>query len=272
MHNPSSSSEREDELFIFHDIVTNPELNPSNTSNTNAATEQEQEPQPEQPVKENFKEENVNLGQGEGEIVNNSNNSNNASSSAEQQQSEDDNKPENVSIAHITNYSFKRANYIAKQARDELIFVAFFKGTPKPIPGQKPNLKNMFEYRKFYYWPVLTEDWEQIRNLKNEISRLNEISNQKNGYTDVQGNFHPPSLRENDRSLTLLEDKEFYNLSHYISQKQDEMNKLVLLKAFGIEDQHIKGADSNSVKTAIDAAVYRLENGTVPESKNSVYS
>ena len=244
-----------DELFNFRDIV----INESST----APPEQEEKPTKEEnepPVKE-FNQENVNLGEGQGEITNN-----------DGPQQDDPDKPENVSIAHITNYSFKRANYIAKQAREELIFIAFFKGTPKPIPGQKPNLKNMFEYRKFYYWPVLTEDWEEIRNLKNEVARLNEISNQKNGYTDVQGNFHPPSLRENDKQLTGLTDKEFYNLNHYISIKQDEMNKKVLQKAFGIEDKDIKGADSNSVKTAIDSAVYRLENGTVPESKNSVYS
>lgn len=247
-----------DELFNFRDIIIN--------ESSSQQSQQEQEPKQEtdSPVKEpEFKEETVNLGQGEGEIV---------ETSAGEGPKEGDDKPENVSIAHITNYSFKRANYIAKQAREELIFIAFFKGQPKPIPGQKPNLKNMFEYKKFYYWPVLTEDWEQIRNLKNEIARLNEISNQKNGYTDVQGNFHPPSLRENDRSITGLEDKEFYNLNALISEKQDAMNKLVLNKAFGIEDEHIKGADSNSVKTAIDSAVYRLENGTVPESKNSVYS
>ena len=176
-----------DELFNFRDIV----INESST----APPEQEEKPTKEEnepPVKE-FNQENVNLGEGQGEITNN-----------DGPQQDDPDKPENVSIAHITNYSFKRANYIAKQAREELIFIAFFKGTPKPIPGQKPNLKNMFEYRKFYYWPVLTEDWEEIRNLKNEVARLNEISNQKNGYTDVQGNFHPPSLRENDKQLTGL--------------------------------------------------------------------
>ena len=244
-----------DDLFNFKDIV----INESST----APPEQEEKEQPkEQPAPATeFKQEDINLGQGEGELTENTDGP-----------KDDSDKPENVSIAHITNYSFKRANYIAKQAREELIFIAFFKGTPKPIPGQKPNLKNMFEYKKFYYWPVLTEDWEQIRNLKNEVARLNEISNQKNGYTDVQGNFHPPSLRENDKDLTSLTDKEFYNLNHFISIKQDEMNKKVLLKAFGIEDKDIKGADSNSVKTAIDSAVYRLENGTVPESKNSVYS
>lgn len=249
-----NNSNSKDELFNFRDIIIN---------ETSTVQEEEKEQPKEQPPATEFKQEDINLGQGEGELTD---------TTSSDGPKEGDDKPENVSIAHITNYSFKRANYIAKQAREELIFIAFFKGTPKPIPGQKPNLKNMFEYKKFYYWPVLTEDWEEIRNLKNEVARLNEISNQKNGYTDVQGNFHPPSLRENDRGLTGLEDKEFYNLNHYISEKQDAMNKKVLQKAFGIEDKDIKGADSNSVKTAIDSAVYRLENGTVPESKNSVYS
>lgn len=263
-----------DNLHTFRDVVTNPEINPKsldNNNNKDASTTTEQKEdntkkETEKPVKE-FEREDASLGQGEGQIQQQETVDTNP------QNNPDSDKPENVSIAHITNYSFKRANFIAKQAREELIFIAFFKAaSSKPIPGQKPNLKNMFEYKKFYYWPVQTEDWEQIRNLKNEVARLNEISNQKNGYTDVQGNFHAPSLRENDRELTGLEDKEFYNLSHVISQKQDEMNKLVLQKAFGIEDKDIKGADSNSVKTAIDSAVYRLENGTVPESKNSVYS
>lgn len=249
-----------DELFNFQDLLNNDSPQPQQEERNPTISEIEEDDA-------ELSREDVNLGQGSGQMVN-------TTTTEPTPQDQDPDKPENVSIAHITNYSFKRANYIAKMAREELIFIAFFKSAPKPIPGQKPNLKNMFEYRKFYYYPVLTQDAEEILNLKNEVARLNEISNQKNGYTDVQGNFHPPTLRENNKEITALEDKEFYNISHVIFEKQREMNKKVLEKAFGIDDfdTYLKNSDSNSVKTAVDAAVYRIENGVVPESKNSVYS
>lgn len=255
-------SKERDDLFNFQDLINT--SNSDNNNNTTTTTQQESA---------EFNQNNVPLGQGTGELL--QENDDNTTTTAEPTpQDQDPDKPENVSIAHITNYSFKRANYIAKMAREELIFIAFFKNPPKPIPGQKPNLKNMFEYKKFYYYPVLTQDAEEILNIKNEVARLNEISNQKNGYTDVQGNFHPPTLRENNREITSLEDKEFYNISSVIFQKQQQLNKKVLEKAFGIDnfDTYLKNSDSNSVKTAVDAAIYRIENGVVPESKNSVYS
>lgn len=258
-------SKEQDDLFNFQDLI-----NISNSDNTNTNTQT----QTQQQESSEFNQNNVNLGQGTGELLQENSNDDNTTTAEPTPQDQDPDKPENVSIAHITNYSFKRANYIAKMAREELIFIAFFKNPPKPIPGQKPNLKNMFEYKKFYYYPVLTQDAEEILNIKNEVARLNEISNQKNGYTDVQGNFHPPTLRENNREITSLEDKEFYNISSVIFQKQQQLNKKVLEKAFGIDnfDTYLKNSDSNSVKTAVDAAIYRIENGVVPESKNSVYS
>ena len=180
---------------------------------------------------------------------------------------------ESVNIQHITNYSYKRANLIAKIARSDHVFIAYYKDEPEiPTPGKKYNPKELFEYRKFFFNHIRTDKGDELLEMNNDITKLREIANQKNGYTDQEGNFHPPKYRDNDPNVTGLTDQEFFTINHLVVTREkefwDEMGKWYL----GINDKVKKNMERESYRTALEACKYKLENGDVEDDPNLIYS
>lgn len=181
----------------------------------------------------------------------------------------------------------ERINAIAQLARKDKHEILLFKDEninteADQIPEEDSSLAentNQEEYIKsvcdrqiFRMKMVPNAVHVRLDELRAEIADLQRVKSLATSSVSDKGIVTPPQLVKNDKSVTGLSDTDFARISDLITEKSEQLYKLMAFYYFGIGKKTYARVETTSFTSAVEAGQYREQFGLVETSKNSVYS
>jgi hypothetical protein len=167
-------------------------------------------------------------------------------------------------------FQSERIEFIARESEKSAFEVYFFKR--KELEPPEMGIEPTGDYydnlvKKVVYFHMLPSHiYNQIKDIRNQLNDLGRVEALTRGQFGEDGRLQPAKLDRNDFSVTQLSDEQFARLHQLIGEKTMQQYKLAAKWFFGIPEKYIEDTpdsdliiEDNSFRTAIDAAMYKVE-------------